>query len=132
MSNTQNRRLVVSLTSSPARLGTLDQTLATIYNQTLQADEVVLWLAREQFPELEGNIPEALLRLVEENKLTVRWCDDLKPHKKYFYALQEYREDLIVTIDDDLLYPEHMLENLYRSWLRHPAPAHMWIHGAYP
>ena len=115
-----NRRLVVSLTSYPARLGTLDQTLATIYAQTRQPDEIVLWLAREQFPALEGDIPQALLQLVEEKKLTVRWCDDLKPHKKYFYALQEYREDLIVTIDDDLLYPEHMLENLYQSWLRHP------------
>ena len=120
MSNTQSRRLVVSLTSYPARLGTLDQTLATLYSQTRQADEIVLWLAREQFPELEGEIPEALLRLVEEKKLTIRWCDDLKPHKKYFYALQEYRKDLIVTVDDDLLYPEHMLENLYQSWLRHP------------
>ena len=121
MSNTQtNRRLIVSLTSYPARLGTLDQVLATIYAQTRKADEIVLWLAREQFPGLEQNLPEALLRLAEDKKLTIRWCDDLKPHKKYFYALQEYREDLIVTIDDDLLYPEHMLENLYGSWLRHP------------
>ncbi len=121
MSNTQTkRRIVVSLTSYPARLGTLDQTLATVYNQTRQADEVVLWLAREQFPGLEGELPQSLLQLVEEKKLTVRWCDDLKPHKKYFYALQEYREALVVTVDDDLLYPEHMLENLYQSWLRHP------------
>lgn len=121
MSNIQTgRRLVVSLTSYPARMGTLDQTLETIYNQTRQADEVVLWLAREQFPELEKNLPDALLQLVAQKKLTLRWCDDLKPHKKYFYALQEYREDLIVTVDDDLLYPEHMLENLYQSWLRHP------------
>ena len=121
MSDTQtNRRLVVSLTSYPARLGTLDQTLATIYAQTRKADEVVLWLAREQFPGLEGDIPETLLKLAEEKNLTIRWCDDLKPHKKYFYALREYREDLVVTIDDDLLYPEHMLENLYQSYLRHP------------
>ena len=115
-----NRRLVVSLTSYPARLGTLDQVLATIYAQTRKADEILLWLAREQFPGLEKDLPEALLALVEAKKLTVRWCDDLKPHKKYFYALQEYKQDLIVTIDDDLLYPEHMLENLYQCWLRHP------------
>ena len=121
MTDTQNnRRLVVSLTSYPARLGTLDQVLATIYAQTRKADEILLWLAREQFPGLEKDLPEALLALVEEKKLTVRWCDDLKPHKKYFFALQEYKQDLIVTIDDDLLYPEHMLENLYQCWLRHP------------
>ena len=78
MTDTQNnRRLVVSLTSYPARLGTLDQVLATIYAQTRQADEILLWLAREQFPGLEKDLPEALLALVEEKKLTVRWCADL-------------------------------------------------------
>lgn len=117
---TKQRKLIVSLTSYPARMGTLHLVLESIYAQTRLADEVVLWLAREQFPRGEGDLPETLRQLMSEQKLSVRWCDDLKPHKKYFYAFQEYREDLVVTIDDDLLYPEHMLENLYNCWLRHP------------
>lgn len=115
-----DRKLIVSLTSYPARMGTLNKVLDSIYAQTRQADEIVLWLAEEQFPGKEQDLPRELLELVGEDRLTVRWCDDLKPHKKYFYALQEYRRDLVVTIDDDLLYPEHMLENLYQCYLRHP------------
>ena len=114
------KKLIVSVTSYPKRIGTVALALESIYAQTRPADEVVLWLAEEQFPEKEAQLPENLTTLMEEGKLTVRWCDDLKSHKKYFYALQDYADSLVVTIDDDLVYPEHMLENLYQSYLRHP------------
>ncbi|MBR3874038.1 MAG: glycosyltransferase [Clostridia bacterium] len=114
------RRLIVSLTTYPARIADVRYVLDTIYAQTRKADEVVLWLAEEQFPGKEEELPRNLTGLIQNKKLTIRWCDDLKPHKKYFYALQEYRNDLIVTLDDDLLYHPNLLENLYISYLIHP------------
>jgi len=116
----QSRRLIVSITSYPRRIGTIGMTLETIFAQTRPADKVVLWLAKEQFPALEGDLPESLMELVRSGKLTIGWCDDLKGHKKYFYALQEYSEDVVVTIDDDLLYPKDMLATLYKSYLMFP------------
>lgn len=115
-----SRKLIVSLTTYPKRIGLLEPVLESIYAQTRKADEVVLWLAEEQFPGREADLPENLRNLVSAGKLTVRWCDDLKPHKKYFYALQEYENDLVVTVDDDLLYPRDMLDALYRSYLQYP------------
>ena len=115
-----SRRLIVSLTSYPGRIGTLTQVLDSLYAQTRKADEIVLWLAREQFPGKEADLPQELVQLANENRLTIRWCDDLKPHKKYFYAMQEYPEDIIVTVDDDLLYSRNMLSSLYASYLRYP------------
>lgn len=120
MRQMQSRRIVVSLTSYPRRIGVVAQALETIYDQTRKADEVVLWLAEEQFPGKEANLPKDLQKLIADKQLTVRWCDDMKGHKKYFYALQEYRDDLVVTIDDDLLYPRDMLETLHRSYLLYP------------
>ncbi|MGM9537600.1 MAG: glycosyltransferase [Candidatus Onthomonas sp.] len=114
------RRLIVSLTTYPARIEGIPSVLETIYNQTRPADKVLLYLAAEQFPEREAGLPDALLQLVHDGLLTIRWCDDLKPHKKYFYAMQEYPEDLIVTIDDDLLYSPQLLERLYQSYLLYP------------
>lgn len=115
-----SRRLIVSLTTYPGRIGTLTQVLDTLYKQDKPADEILLWLAEEQFPGKEKDLPEDLMQLVGEGRLTIRWCDDLKPHKKYFYALQEYPEDLIVTVDDDLLYSKNMLSSLYASYLMYP------------
>lgn len=115
-----SRRIVVSLTSFPKRIGVVRQALESIYAQTRKADEIVLWLAEEQFPGKEADLPESLLSLVRENRLTICWCDDLKGHKKLIYSLQEYPQDIIVTIDDDLLYSKDMLDALYRSYLLHP------------
>ncbi len=120
MQELRSKRIIVSLTTYPKRIHLIPQVLASIYRQTHPADEVVLWLAEEQFPGREADLPEELMALVTENKLTLRWCDDLKPHKKYFYAFQEYPNDLIVTIDDDLLYHRNTLECLYSSYILYP------------
>ena len=114
------KKLIVSLTSYPARINTVGTVVENLYTQTRLPDAVLLWLAREQFPNGEEDLPNYLRNLMSQDKVTVRWCDDLKSHKKYFYTLQEFTDDLVVTVDDDLLYPETMLENLYQCYLRHP------------
>ncbi|MCD7754497.1 MAG: glycosyltransferase [Clostridiales bacterium] len=117
----RTRKLIVSFTSFPPRIAGLSSVLESIYNQSRPADRVILWLAEEQFPQREAELPEELLAFVQAGKLELRWCpEDLKPHKKYFYAMQENPDDIIVTIDDDILYPPNMLRTLYRSYLRYP------------
>lgn len=120
MGVSDKKRVIVSLTSYPKRIGCVRRVLETIYLQTMQPDKVVLWLAKEQFPNGEQELPGELYELVHSGKLEIRWCDDLKPHKKYFYAFQEYPDDLVITIDDDVLYPSDMIETLYQSYLKHP------------
>ena len=117
----KSKNLIVSLTSYPARISSVALALKTIYEQTKLPDEIVLWLAKSQFINKFDDLPKELKELVSNNKLKVRWCDeDLKPHKKYFYAFKEYPDALIVTIDDDLLYHPNMIENLFLSFLLHP------------
>lgn len=115
-----SRKLIVSFTSYPARINSIPTVLESIYTQTYPADEIILWLAEDQFPNKEHDLPVDLQQLIMSQKLTVKWCDDLKPHKKYFYALQEYSDALIITIDDDLIYSPHTFGNLYQSYLLYP------------
>lgn len=125
----KKERIIISLTSYPARIRYVGAVLSTILAQTKQADEIILWLAEEQFPKKEKSLPKDLRKLIHEGAITVRWCDDLKPHKKYFYAFQEYPEDLVITIDDDILYPPDLVERLYDSYLQHPnAVSAMRVH----
>lgn len=114
----RQRKLVCSLTSFPARIDEIWVCIETIFRQTVKADEVVLWLATPQFP--DHQLPESLQKCVKKG-LTVRWVDeDLRSHKKYFYALQEYQNADIVLLDDDLYYPDQLLENLVGMADRHP------------
>lgn len=115
------KRIIVSLTSYPARINSAVLALKTIYRQTKKPDEVVLWLAEADFPNKLNELPEELLKLVSENGLSIRWCEkDLKSHNKYFRAFKEYPDALVITVDDDILYHEKLVENLFLSYLLHP------------
>lgn len=140
------QRLIVSLTSSPARISGVSDVLETIFSQTRRADEVILWLAEEQFP--DRMLPEKLQDFINGGRLTVRWCEgNLLSHQKYYYAFREFPDDLVITVDDDVLYPEKLIETLFRSYLTNPhavsaaqadliipengklLPGRQWIHG---
>lgn len=113
-------RLIVSLTTWPARINTIHVTLNSLLNQTCKADKIILYLAESQFPEKEKDFPETLRQCIDKG-IEIKWCqEDLKPHKKYFYAMQEYPEDVIVTVDDDVIYDSHLLEQLVQSYKKNP------------
>ncbi|MBR2801484.1 MAG: glycosyltransferase [Erysipelotrichaceae bacterium] len=115
-----DRKIVASVTTFPDRIKGMRPVLDSILDQSRPADEVVLWLADSQFPEGTEGLPEDLMELVNEGKVTIRFCKDLKAHKKYFYAFSEYADDLIVTFDDDLLYYKDSINELFLTYLEFP------------
>lgn len=49
------------------------------------------------------NIPEDLKFLIDEQFVELIVADkDLGPHLKYFYAMKKYKENPIITVDDDI------------------------------
>ncbi|MBQ2886366.1 MAG: hypothetical protein IJE43_21810 [Alphaproteobacteria bacterium] len=44
-----NMKVIVSLTSYPARINIVHKTIESLLNQTYKADKVILYLAYEQF-----------------------------------------------------------------------------------
>ena len=112
--------VVVSLTSYPARIGTLHSVVESILGQTVRPGRILLWLSEEQFPGREDDLPEELLEL-RSRGLEIRFCDDdLKPHKKYFYAMQEFPDSAVITVDDDMAYPPDTVERLLESYRLFP------------
>lgn len=109
--------VIVSLTTYPDRITQVWKTISTLLNQTMKPKKVILWLAREQFPGQQ--LPENVLRLTKRG-LEICYCDDLKSHKKYFETMKQYPENIIVTADDDILYPENHLEKLWKAHLEFP------------
>lgn len=113
--NTSNRKekVVASLTSYPGRINEVYYAIKSIMLQTYSPDRVVLWLAEEQFPDKQ--LPERLKCLVEKG-LEIRYCDDLRSHKKYFYMLQEQQpNELVITFDDDIIYNVKSIERAVKK-----------------
>lgn len=117
--NKRNQKIIVSLTSFPKRINTLWITIETIMRQTILADEIILWLAYEQFPNGLDDLPKSLLNY-QKRGLTIRFCDDLRSHKKYYYTMQEYPDDIIILVDDDMFYPSDTVSKLLKMHKKYP------------
>lgn len=113
-----NGDVIISLTTFPERFPFIHLVLESIYKQTMMPNRVILWLARDQFTDVEF-VNKALYKYINFG-LQVRYCDDLKAHKKYFYTMLEFPDSYVVTVDDDILYPEDMLERLLITYKSNP------------
>lgn len=112
-------KTIVSLTSFPARIERLWIVIETILRQTKKPDKIILWLSKKQFSS-EQALPIHLLHQVKRG-LEIRFVnDDISSHKKYFYALKEFPNDYLLTIDDDMFYRSTMIEDLLQYSKRFP------------
>jgi hypothetical protein len=111
----RNPKIIVSLTSYPARIPRIHYTIISLLKQTIKPDEVILWLGYEQFPNRNNDLPEELLKL-QNHGLTIKYSKDIRSYKKLIPALHEYPDDIIVTADDDVFYPNNWLELLINSY----------------
>ena len=108
----KNNKIIASLTSYPLRIETVHLTVQSLLNQTIKADKLILWLSPEEFPGMENDLPSELLYL-SKNGLEIEWCNNIRSYKKLIPALKKYRDEIIITFDDDLIYNNKTLEILY-------------------
>lgn len=120
-SEKRKRKIIVSLTTYPARINTVYKTISTLLCQTIKPDEVILWLAEEQFE--DKVLPDNLTNL-ETFGLKIRWCEDIKSYKKLIPTLRENPDDIIITVDDDYYYDNRLIEELYNAYLLNPKSIH--------
>lgn len=109
--NVRCEDIIVSVTSFPGRIDTVWMTIQTLKLQTVLPEKIILWLSNQQFKS-EKDIPISLRNLVDD-LFEIRMVDeDIRSHKKYFYALKEYPNKSIVTFDDDIFYHPDTLKCL--------------------
>lgn len=114
---------IISFTSYPGRIHSVDQVALSLLNQDIPSKKVILWLADSQFPNREADLPEALLAL-REHGLSIEWCEDIRSYKKLIPALEKYPDDIIVTADDDIIYPSDWLRRLVAAYIERPDMLH--------
>lgn len=114
------RRIIASLTSYPPRIGTLHLAVRSLLAQRTLPDKIVIWLYEGDFPNKEKDLPESLMHLIGHD-VVIRWVsENLKPHKKYYWALQEFRNDIVILFDDDLIYPNTCIAELIAMHRKYP------------
>jgi len=111
-SNLQKRQVVVSLTSFPPAIPYAAGAIRSILNGSILPDKLVLYVTLSQF-ENEDVLEELRILSREKPVFEIRNYDrDIRSYRKLVPALQDFPESIIVTIDDDVYYHQHMLRDL--------------------
>ncbi len=105
--------IIISLTSFPPRISKVFLTVESLLRQKRKPQKVLLYLSLEEFPTKE--LPETL-KFQQTRGLEVRWVkQNLKPYKKLIYALKDFSESIILTVDDDRAYKSTILEEYLKE-----------------
>lgn len=122
MKNSKN--IIVSLTSFPKRIKYVHLTIKSILRQTLKPNKIILWLTKPEFTKKKKNLPKNLLILIKKG-LTIKFLKkNLKSYKKLIPTLKKYPDNLIITVDDDIIYKKDTIEKLYKNYIKYPKDIH--------
>jgi len=114
---------IVSLTSYGERLtATAPYAITTIFQQTVQPDKILLWVAYEDKEIVLATLKDvnSILYKLTEKGLEIRYCEDIKSYKKLIPAIENFPEDYIITTDDDVFFPKNWLEQLFVEHKKNP------------
>lgn len=107
-------KVIVSLTTYCKRIANIPVVLDTIFSQTMPPDFVVLNLAIDEV------IPSEVQEYINTHLIEVNRVPDTKVYKKLIPTLKKYPQECVISIDDDFLYPNGMIEDF------------LYIHNLYP
>jgi len=112
-----NPKIFVSLTSYSTRLLTIDKVIDSILGGTLIPDKIILTLFYKDYYLISKEINDYFIK----KKIELIIVNiDIRPHKKYFFSMQKYPYDIIINIDDDIIYEKSTIESLYYNYLKFP------------
>lgn len=112
--------IIISLTSFSKRINNVWMVIDSMFYQKSLPERVFLYLSKEEFPNERKDLPQRLLHYENIGLEICFRANNLMPHKKYFYALQEHPDKCVITIDDDMYYRDDLVEHLLSLHKRFP------------
>ena len=118
--NRNASKVAISLTSFPDRIKVVWMTIDSLFHQSIMPGHICLYLSIEDFPEKEKNLPKSLLQY-EKYGLEIFFVEDnIRPHKKYLYAMKQHPDWMVITVDDDIYYRDDMVAQLLKLHQQFP------------
>lgn len=119
-----DRPVIISLTTYPARIGSVHHTVRSLRRQSVTPDKIILYLSYEEFPKMNRGLPRNLTAMLDD-VFEIHWIDKtLRSFQKLIPALCEYPDAIIVTADDDILYDDDWLARLLDAYKSAPNLIH--------
>lgn len=112
----QEAEVIVSLTSHGRRLHEVYLSIESIMQGSVKPNRIILWLPKD----LQDECTPQTLKNQQIRGLEINYTEDIGPYTKLIPAMKDCPESIIITIDDDILYPFDTLELLHSAYRKHP------------
>lgn len=115
-----DKQVIVSLTTFGSRIKDSYLSIESIMLGSMKPNKIVLWLGLDE----KGKPLPITLKKQMKRGLEVKYTEDIRSYTKLVPSLRDFPEDIIITIDDDIIYNYDLVENLYLSYLEDPECIH--------
>lgn len=116
-----DKEIIISLTTHGRRIHSVHLTIESLMCQTIKPNKIILWLSEKEF---SNNKLPLMLKKYEDRGLEILFTRDLRSYTKLLPCLKEHQDDIIITVDDDIIYDYNMVENLIREYSIQPDLIH--------
>lgn len=114
----RNENIVISMTTFPPRFKKIGLVIKSILLQRFKPDKIIVYLdGKTTYNDLTEE-----MKAFQEYGVEYRFHNEtlLKCHCKYFFAMKEFPNSVIVTTDDDVILPPDWLKSLIDSYRKYP------------
>ena len=113
-------KIIISMTSWKKRINKAHKSIEILINNSYKPDKVILNLAIEEFPKKNLELPQSILKLLKSEIFEIFWVNkNNNVFKKLIPTINRYKNDLIITIDDDFIYPFDLIENILKNYIKY-------------
>lgn len=115
-------KILVSMTSYPGRIANVYKAIGLLLtNQTQQPDEIHLWLAKSEFPQLEQSLPKELQAILKLPTIFLHWLDkNTYVHKRHEIFKIAPSDACVFFIDDDVRYNDNLIKTVMAKHAEFP------------
>ena len=110
-----NIPIIVSMTSWKKRIINVKYVVSSILQGTKKPDKIILNLSTDEFQ--DKHIPIDLKLLEKYTIFEINWVkENTKAFKKIIPTMELYPNSIIISIDDDIIYPRLFIETILDSY----------------
>ena len=110
-----NIPIIVSMTSWNKRITNVKYVVSSILQGTYKPDKIILNLSTDEFQ--DKHIPIDLKLLEKYTIFEINWVkENTKAFKKIIPTMELYPDSIIISIDDDIIYPRLFIETILDSY----------------
>ena len=113
-----NENIYITLTSWKGRINYIHDNLERLLYNTIKPKKLILNLSIKEFPKKNLELPIEILNLLKEhNNFEIFWVKkNNNVFKKLIPTLNRFKKDLIISVDDDIFYPNDVIENMLKCY----------------